>query len=195
MGRRFSSYSQKGKYMKYQLIIQVPLAFAATNSLGSITHSSPASRQHFYMMTSSNGNIFRVTGPLCGEFTGPGEFPTQRPVTWSFDVFFDLRLNKRLSKQQWGWWFETPSWSLWRQCNVFAVVWLGLWWLACCDNQLDKQAIDVRLAVIPAKLLYILILGLCLKASLTYWGWDKMAAIFQTTFSNAFSWLKFINFD
>ena len=50
------------------------------------------------MMTSSNGNIFRVTGPLCGEFTGPGEFPTQRPVTRSFDVFFDLRLNKRLSK-------------------------------------------------------------------------------------------------
>ena len=43
-------------------------------------------------MTSSNGNIFRVTGPLCGEFTGPGEFPTQRPVTRSFDVFFDLRL-------------------------------------------------------------------------------------------------------
>ena len=50
------------------------------------------------MMTSSNGNIFRVTGPLCGEFTGPGEFPTQRPVTRSFDVFFDLRVNKRLSK-------------------------------------------------------------------------------------------------
>ena len=69
------------------------------------------------MMTSSNGNIFRVTGHLCGEFTGPGEFPTQRPVTRSFDVFFDLRLNKRLSKQPWGWWFETSSWSLWRQCN------------------------------------------------------------------------------
>ena len=59
-----------------------------------------------------NGNIFRVTGHLCGEFTGPGEFPTQRPVTRSIDVFFDLRLNK-----PWGWWFETPSWSLWRQCN------------------------------------------------------------------------------
>ena len=69
------------------------------------------------MMTSSNGNIFRVTGPLCGEFTGPGEFPAQRPVTRSFDVFFDLRLNKRLSKQPWGWWFETSSWSLRRQCN------------------------------------------------------------------------------
>ena len=70
------------------------------------------------MMTSSNGHIFRVTGPLCGEFTGPGEFPTQRPLTRSFDVFFDLCLNKRLSKQTWGWWFETPPWSLWRHCNV-----------------------------------------------------------------------------
>ena len=72
-------------------------------------------------MTSSNGKIFHATGPLCGEFTGPGEFPTQRPVTRSFDVFFDLRLNKRLSKQTWGWWFETQSWSLWRQCNVWCV--------------------------------------------------------------------------
>ena len=70
-----------------------------------------------HMMTSSNGNIFRVTGPLCGEFTGPGEFPTQRPVTRSFDVFFDLRLNKRSRKQPWGWWFETLSSSLWRHCK------------------------------------------------------------------------------
>ena len=69
-------------------------------------------------MTSTNGNFFRVIGPLCGEFTGPGEFPAQRPVTRSFHVLFDLRLNKRLSKQPWGWWFETPSWSLWLQCNI-----------------------------------------------------------------------------
>ena len=71
------------------------------------------------MMTSSNGNIFRVTGPLCGEFTGPGEFPAQRPVTRSFDVYFDLRPNKRLSKQSWGWWFEKPSCSLWRHRNAY----------------------------------------------------------------------------
>ena len=64
------------------------------------------------MMTSSNGNIFRVTGPSCGELPVTGEFPSQRPVTRSFDVFFDLRLNKRLSNQSWGWWFETPSRSL-----------------------------------------------------------------------------------
>ena len=43
-----------------------------------------------------------------------GEFPAQRPVARSFDVFFDLRLNQQLSKQ---WWFETPSRSLWRHCN------------------------------------------------------------------------------
>ena len=47
-----------------------------------------------------------------------GEFPSQRPVTRSFDVFFDLRLNKRLSKQLGGWWFEMPSSSLWRHCNA-----------------------------------------------------------------------------
>ena len=41
-----------------------------------------------HMMTSSSGSIFRVTGPLCGEFAAPGDFPAQRPVTRSFDVFF-----------------------------------------------------------------------------------------------------------
>ena len=48
-----------------------------------------------------------------------GEFPAQRPVTRSFDVFFDLRLNKRLSKLSWGWWFETLSRLLWRHRNVY----------------------------------------------------------------------------
>ena len=47
-----------------------------------------------------------------------GEFPAEWPVTRSFDVFFDLRLNKRFSKQSWSWWFEMPSCSLWRHCNV-----------------------------------------------------------------------------
>ena len=46
-----------------------------------------------------------------------GEFPAQRPVTRSFDVFFDLRLNKRLSKQSRGWWYETLSRPLWRHRN------------------------------------------------------------------------------
>ena len=60
---------------------------------------------------------------LCaGNSPVTGEFPEQRPVTWSFDVLFDLRLNKRLSKQSWGWWFETPSRPLWRHSNAFLCV-------------------------------------------------------------------------
>ena len=46
-----------------------------------------------------------------------GGFPSQRPVTRSFAVFFDLRLNKRLSKQPWSYCFETPSHPLWRHLN------------------------------------------------------------------------------
>ena len=46
-----------------------------------------------------------------------GGFPSQRPVTQNFDIFFDLRLNKRLRKQSRRPWFETPSGSLWHHCN------------------------------------------------------------------------------
>ena len=119
-------------------------------------------------MTSSNGNIFRVTGHLCGEFTGhrwiprtsvqsvffsgfaknvvhwlgPGNaytwwrhqmetfsallaiFAGNSPVNsphkgqWRGALMFSLSLNKRLGKQWWGWWFETPSRPLWRHCKV-----------------------------------------------------------------------------
>ena len=47
-----------------------------------------------------------------------GEFPSQKPVTQSYDIFLDLRLKKRLSNQSKLRWFETPSRSLWRHCNV-----------------------------------------------------------------------------
>ena len=55
---------------------------------------------------------------LCvGNSPVTGEFPSQRPVTRGFDIFFDLRPNKRLSKQSRRCWFETPACSLWRHCN------------------------------------------------------------------------------
>ena len=50
--------------------------------------------------------------------TVTGEFPSQRPVMRCFDVFFNLHLNKRLSKQSRPLWFETSWHSLWRHCNV-----------------------------------------------------------------------------
>ena len=56
-----------------------------------------------------------------------GGFPSQKPVTQSFDVFFDLRLNKRLSKQSRCQWFETPSRSLCRHCNQYPACQHTLW--------------------------------------------------------------------
>ena len=56
---------------------------------------------------------------LCvGNSPVTGEFPTQRPVLRSFDIFFELSLIKRLSEQSRRRWFGTPSRSLWRQRNA-----------------------------------------------------------------------------
>ena len=59
--------------------------------------------------------------PVTGKGNSPvaGEFPLQRPMTRSFDAFFDLHLNKRLSNPSRCLWFETPSRPLWRHCNIW----------------------------------------------------------------------------
>ena len=61
-----------------------------------------------------------------------GEFPVQRPVTRSFDIFFDLRLNKRLSKQSWRWWIETQPHPLWRHHNGHRTAWPSLVQVMAC---------------------------------------------------------------
>ena len=67
------------------------------------------------------------------------EFPAQRPVTRSFDVLFDQRLNQRLSKQSWGWLFETLSRPLWRHCNIkFPVMWFSLGSIWRTNNKSNK---------------------------------------------------------
>ena len=86
----------------------------------------------YQMLNQKNSSVtFSWTQPYCiysftysallavcaGNSPVTGDFPAQRPVTRSFDTFFDLRLNKRFSKQSWGGWFETPSCPLWRNCN------------------------------------------------------------------------------
>ena len=87
------------------------------------------SNQQPSMMTSSNGNIFRITGHLCGEFTGRRWIPRTKASDAELWFFFYLRLNKRLSKQSWGWWFETLSCSLWRHCND------RRWWIPITKGQ------------------------------------------------------------
>ena len=65
--------------------------------------------------------FFALLSIYAGNSPITGEFPAQRPVTRSFDVFFDMRLDERLSKQSRGWWFETPSCSSWRKSNVWSL--------------------------------------------------------------------------
>ena len=69
------------------------------------------------MMTSSNENIFLVTGPLCGVFTGHRWMLCTKASDAEFWYFFNLCLNKRLSKQSSGWCSETPPRTLWHHCN------------------------------------------------------------------------------
>ena len=66
---------------------------------------------------------FSVLLAICaGNSPVTGEFLSQRPVTRSFDVFFDLGLNIRLRKQSRRRWFEMPSHSLWRHCNDLIII-------------------------------------------------------------------------
>ena len=95
---------------------------------------------------------------LCaGNSPVPGDFPSQSPVLWGFDVFFNLRPNKRLSKQSWGWWFETPLCSLWRHCNVSSDMDELVCYLTQRNTQ--KRATDViALYTWPVMLLWISLL-------------------------------------
>ena len=83
--------------------------------------------------------IFSALLAICaGNSPVPGELTPQRPVMRSFDVFFDLRLNIRLSKQSWGWWFETlsrPINYLWCHSNSFLSLDGLLWSFACASLQ------------------------------------------------------------
>ena len=85
---------------------------------------------HFYYVSKQNSPIeitwwrhqrqtfFTLLALCTGNSPVTVEFPSQRPVTWSFDVFFGVRLNKQLNKQSRRRWFDALSRSLWRHCYV-----------------------------------------------------------------------------
>ena len=99
------------------------------------------------MMTSSNGNIFRVTGLLFGEFTGVRWIPRTKASDAELWCFLDLRLNKRLSKQSWGWWFETLSRPLWRHCNDHKAPINGPSW-SLGQSSINSASIDLTLGFV-----------------------------------------------
>ena len=91
--------------------------------------------QNWWSWWHNQMETFSALLAICaGNSPVPGEFPAQRPVTRNFHVFFDPRLNKRLSKQSWGCWLESLSRPLWRHCNVY----VGLS-LFCCHFGLVAQ--------------------------------------------------------
>ena len=117
-------------------IVWVSLYINGTSSLGVIGISLVPWWRH-QMET-----FFEWLALCAGNSLVTGEFPSQRPVTWIFDVFFDLRLNKRLCKPSGRRWFDTPSRSLWRHCNgennhsPNSVRWCKVLWLVtslCTD--------------------------------------------------------------
>ena len=96
-----------------------------------------------------------------------GGFPSRRPVMWSFDVFFDLRLDKQLSKPSTHQWFEMPSCSLWHHCNI-----LGL---------LHRNWGGCRIKVFYLPILF----------RVAGWGWFFFANLLQGCFSEA-TWRKLV---
>ena len=86
---------------------------------------------------------------LCeGNPSVTGGFPSQGPVMRSFAVFFDLRLNKQMSKQSRRWWFETPLRPLWRYCYELSTN--GVHNGTCRPTGIDGDAILVSCHVVKS---------------------------------------------
>ena len=160
---------------------------------------------------------------LCvGNSPVPGEFPTQRPVTRSFDVFFDLRrLNGPVNKckagdlrrirphydvtvmmQQRSAHFSCPNAGLLIYTDYNAhraqfILMAGS--LNCIFPNTVNQSISLvfgerQSPSVSKSATYTFVLLTILLIAITHWGRDKMAGISQTTFSNVFSWVKMFTF-
>ena len=117
------------------------------------------------MITSSNENIFRGTGPLCGEFTGLWWIPSTKASDAELWCFLDLHLIERLSKHSRGWWFETLSRPLWRHCNDLYVYdascefvprlrrWIADCSFVLCNTGLYRECTVLRINIDRCRLL------------------------------------------
>ena len=117
----------------------------------SLNNNSCACALKYWSWWRHQMETFSALLAICaGNSPVPGEFPAQRPVTRSFDVLFDLRLNKRLSKQSWGWWFETLSRPLWRHYNgnqtflhLEWVLWCAYWIVFHSQLKFKHKILDI----------------------------------------------------
>ena len=108
---------------------------------------------------------FSVLLAICvGNSPVTGEFPAQKTVTQSFDVFFDLRLNKRLSKQWWGWWFETLSCPSWRHCND----------IRACFAKAPSHCMNESWFIVSTTLKNTTLCIFCGSTWRCYWSWKRI---------------------
>ena len=126
------------------------------------------------MMTSSNGNIFRVIGHLCGEFTGPRWIPRTKVSDAELWCFLCVWINDWVNNRGAG---DLRRYRAHYDVIVMTTITNSETWTIC----------TVEVDVIAP-------LQHSCDNDLTHWGRDKMAAIFRTTFSNAFSWMKMLEF-
>ena len=101
-----------------QLVPNRPGPYTVRANRGQITSNQHAWATHRPWWRHQMETFSALLAICAGNSPGTGEFPARRPVTRSFGVFFNLRPNKRLSEQRYGWWFETPSSPLWCHCNA-----------------------------------------------------------------------------
>ena len=133
------------------IIVTIPYLKSHSNSPGAsdlmafvIQH-----RRWIIMMTSSNENIFRVIGPLCGDFTGCQWIPFTKVSDAELWCFLWLRLNKLLSKHSGRRWFEMQWRSIWCHCNDGLLSEVTLYdaapeWCAAIESILHTQDIVVK---------------------------------------------------
>ena len=105
-------YNQQGHSRTKKKIITFSIAWLFPHL------PNPSAGASNIMMTSLNGNIFHLTGPLCGELTGHRWIPITRSSDVELCYFLWSAPDQTLSKQAIRRWFETPSRLLWRLCNV-----------------------------------------------------------------------------
>ena len=151
------------------------------------------------MMTSSNGNIFRVTGPFCGEFTGIRWIPRRKASDAELWFFLWSAVESTIA----GWWFETQLLPLWRHCNVGVV---GCTQFVTSHGPMKKKCKDFYVAgqyddiicwtfmLKSFRAMKFALVPESVTCLVTHSGSEKMDAISQTTFSNAFPWTKIFEF-
>ena len=108
------------KFIRVHCWVSIDVQVSRFDMQWEVSYSEPASLHQCSWWRHQIQTFSALLAICAGNSPVPGEFPAQRPVARSFDVFFDLRLNKPLSKQWCDWSFETLSCQLWRHCNVFA---------------------------------------------------------------------------